>query len=53
MKIVLKDFIHNGEHVDEVTLDMPQRTEVDELFVEKIGEYIGESLEVLLKKEES
>lgn len=51
MQIVLKDFTYKGEHVNEVVFAALQRSEVDEVFAERIGEYILESLENLLKEE--
>lgn len=49
MKIILKDFIYKGRHINDFVCELPQVKEMDETFEERIVEYIKEDLEETIK----
>ena len=49
MKVALNDIYYNGVHIDKYECDLPQITNLDEVPVENITEYIIEILDVYLK----
>lgn len=49
MKVILKDFIYKGMHIDEFECDLGAKNEFDEDFKDRIVEYLEETLDLCLK----
>lgn len=47
MKVVLEDFVFEGEHIERYVCELPQVNEFDETVQERLIEYIVENLKQL------
>ena len=51
MKLILKDFNYKGKHVEGLEVEFPQVKDVEQIFDERLFEYIEDSLNNLLDEE--
>lgn len=49
MNILITDFEYNGEHYDELELDMPEVKSIEQIPEGRLEWYIKDSLEALTK----
>ena len=53
MKIIMENFNYNGYRFDRVKFELPQKREIDEVFKERILDYMTETLDEIIKFEKA
>lgn len=51
MKITMSNFNYKGYRIGYYECELPQVDDIDEIFVERIMDYITESLDEIIKEE--
>lgn len=51
MKITMENFNYKGYRFDRVEFELPQKGDVDEVFKERIMEYVSDSLDEIIEFE--